>query len=99
MGCAGFSGIMANFFPDLCSELCACYKTDPAKAKKLQDFIGFSSMAEGQAYPINAKFFLDLEGLHMGLHARSQQMENFTLNVKECTREMRNTGIFFRNCL
>ena len=99
MGCAGFSGIMANFFPDLCVDLCNCYETDPIRAKKLQDFIGFSSMAEGQAYPINCKYFHQLEGTGMGLHSRSQQMDNFTINIKECTREMRNTGILFRNCL
>ena len=99
MGCAGFSGIMANFFPDLCSELCACYQTDPEKAKKLQAFIGFSSMAEAQAYPINCKYFHQLEGTGMGLHSRSQKMENFNINVKECTRQMRDTGILFRGAL
>lgn len=99
MGCAGFSGIMANFFPDLCAELCSCFAEDPQRAKKLQDFIGFSSMAEGQAYPINSKYFLQLEGLEIGLHSRSQKMENFNINVRECTREMRNTGILLRNCL
>ena len=98
MGCAGFSGIMANFFPDLCVELCRCYESDPDKASQLQNFIGFSSMAEGQAYPINAKYFLQLEGLDMDLHSRSQHINHFTLNVKECTREMRNTGILLRNC-
>ena len=99
MGCAGFSGIMANFFPDLCAELCACYKTDPEKAKKLQDFIGFSSMAEAQAYPINCKYFHRLEGFDMCLNSRSQKMENFNINVRECTREMRNIGKLFRSCL
>lgn len=99
MGCAGFSGIMANFFPDLCAELCACYQSDPARARKLQDFIGFSSMAEAQAYPINCKYFHQLEGFEMGLHSRSQQMANFTINVKECTRQMRNIGNLFRGTL
>ena len=56
-------------------------------------------MAEGQAYPINCKYFHQLEGTGMGLHSRSQQMENFTINVRECTRQMRDTGILFRNCL
>ena len=99
MGCAGFSGIMANFFPDLCEELCRCFKTDPERAKKLQDFIGFSSMAEGQAYPINCKYFHQLEGHDFQLHSRSQQMENFNINVRECTRQMRNIGKQFRSCL
>ena len=96
MGCAGFS---ANFFPDLCAELCNCYQSDPEKAKKLQDFIGFSSMAEAQAYPINCKYFHQLEGFDMCLNSRSQKMENFNINVRECTREMRNVGKLFRSCL
>ena len=99
MGCAGFSGIMANFFPDLCVELCNCFESDPEKAQKLQDFIGFSSMAEGQAYPINCKYFHQLEGHDFQLLSRSQDMDNFTLNIRECTKQMRNTGNLFRNCL
>lgn len=99
MGCAGFSGIMANFFPDLCAELCRCFETDPERAKKLQDFIGFSSMAEGQAYPINCKYFHRLEGHDFQLHSRSQSMDNFNINIRECTRQMRSTGILLRKCL
>ena len=39
-GCAGFSGVMANFHPELYADLCACYKTDPARAEALQAFLG-----------------------------------------------------------
>lgn len=99
MGCAGFSGIMANFFPDLCAELCGCFRTNPERAEKLQNFIGFSSMAEGQAYPINCKYFHRLEGHDFQLHSRSQSMENFTINIRECTRQMRETGNLLRSSL
>lgn len=99
MGCAGFSGIMANFFPDLFSELCRVYETDPARAQTIQNFVGFSSMAEGQCYPINSKYFLSLEGLDIGLHSRSRDIRDFGLNTRECTREMREAGIFFKSSL
>ena len=96
MGCAGFSGIMANFFPELFAEMCNCYETDPEKAKKIQDFVGFSSMAEGQCYPINSKYFLQLEGLDINLDSRSRDKNDFSLNTQECTREMRNAAAFFK---
>lgn len=96
MGCAGFSGIMANFFPELFAELCRCYETDPARAEKIQDFVGFSSMAEGQCFPVSAKYFLGLEGLTMNLHSRSRSVDTFSINSRECTREMRNAAAFFK---
>ena len=96
MGCAGFSGIMANFFPELFAEMCNCYETDPEKAKKIQDFVGFSSIAEGQCYPINSKYFLQLEGLDINLDSRSRDKNDFSLNTQECTREMRNAAAFFK---
>ena len=96
MGCAGFSGIMANFFPELFAELCSCYETDPDRAQRIQDFVGFSSMAEGQCFPVSAKYFLGLEGLDINLHSRSRKVSDFSLNTRECTREMRNAAAFFK---
>ena len=99
MGCAGFSGIMSNFFPELFAELCNIYETDPERAKKIQNFVGFSSMAEGQCYPISAKYFLALEGLDMQPYSRTRSLDDFGLNTRECTREMREAAIHFKATL
>ena len=34
LGCAGFSGVMANFHPELYAELCEIYESNPEKAEK-----------------------------------------------------------------
>ncbi len=72
IGAAGYSGVMANFHPQLYARLCECWQTDPAQAEKLQAFVGFASMAEAYAYPTNAKYHLTLEGVPMGWRCRCQ---------------------------
>ncbi len=77
MGCAGFSGVMANFHPELYSWLCKNYEKEPEKAEMVQDVVGFFSVAECQVYPINAKYYLGLEGIDMGYTSRSRSMDDF----------------------
>lgn len=81
-GVAGYSGVMANFHPEIYTELCNCYKTDPKKAKKLQDLVGFFSVAECQMYPVNAKYYLTLEGLNISYNCRVKDASEFTRNRK-----------------
>ena len=81
-GVAGYSGVMANFHPEIYTELCNCYKTDPEKAKKLQDLVGFFSVAECQMYPVNAKYYLTLEGLDISYNCRVKAASEFTRNRK-----------------
>ena len=80
MGCAGYSGVMANFHPEIYSDLCSCYETDPEKAEKLQNFAGFFSVAECQCYPVNAKYYLSLEGLDINIDSRARNKAEFTPN-------------------
>ena len=80
LGCAGYSGVMANFHPELYAWLCQNFDKDPALAKEVQDFIGFFSVAECQEYPINAKYYLSLEGLQIGCHTRVKDPARFTRN-------------------
>ncbi len=69
-GCAGFSGVMANFHPEIYSWLCKNYKTEPEKAELVQAFLAFASVAECQMYPINAKYHLGLCGVDIGYNCR-----------------------------
>lgn len=57
MGCGGFSGVMANFHPDIYSWICKNYKKEPDKAREIADFLTVASMIERQVYPINAKYY------------------------------------------
>ena len=85
MGCAGFSGVMANFHPELYSWLCKNYEAEPEKAELVQAVVGFFSVVERQVYPINAKYYLNLDGLDIGYTARSRNVDEFTVS---CRREI-----------
>jgi 4-hydroxy-tetrahydrodipicolinate synthase len=95
MGCAGFSGVMANFHPELYLKLYEVYKTDPSKAALLQAMIGTLSMAECQCYPVNAKYCLSLEGLDINIFSRSRSTADFGPSRKEEIREMRELTLAF----
>lgn len=62
-GVQGYSGVMANFQPDLYVWLTRNYKNEPQKAQDLQNFLTLSALIERQNYPANAKYHLGKEGL------------------------------------
>lgn len=80
MGVAGYSGVMANFHPEIYAELCNCFETDPQRAQKLQDLIGFFSVAECQQYPVNAKYYMGLDGLGITYNSRARDASAFKRN-------------------
>ncbi len=77
-GAAGYSGIMANFHPDLLTWLYNHYETDKEKAQILSDALSMSAFTEGPAYPCTAKYYLEMEGITMEVDARSSNPENLT---------------------
>lgn len=99
MGCSGFSGVMANFHPDLYAWLCDNYSLQPEKAKVISDFLGFFSVAERQVYPINAKYYLQLEGLRIEPYSRVRSMDEFTLSAMREIEQMRDITEYFKSNL
>lgn len=63
LGAAGFSGVMANFHPDLYVQLTERWKDDETAAEQLQAYLGVASLIELQYYPVNAKYHLQQLGL------------------------------------
>lgn len=63
MGASGFSGILANFYPDLFVWMVENWQDDPLKAESVQSFLGPASLIELQNYPVNAKYHLQSEGI------------------------------------
>ncbi len=96
MGCAGFSGVMANFHCDLYAWLCANYEKEPEKAQLVQDFVGAASVIECQCYPVNAKYHMNLEGVKMGISSRSRNMAELTSSRKMEVEELYRLTKFFR---
>ena len=89
MGCAGFSGVMGNFHPELYLKLCGIFETEPEKAELVQAMIGTLSMAECQCYPVNAKYYLSLEGLDINIDSRSRSKADFGPSRRAEIEEMR----------
>ncbi|MBP1962894.1 dihydrodipicolinate synthase family protein [Paenibacillus aceris] len=82
MGAAGFSGVMANFHPDIYVSLTEEWSAEPAAADMLQSFVGAASLIELQMYPVNAKYHLRRRGLPISLHCRSKDASAFRENHK-----------------
>lgn len=80
IGCAGFSGVMANFHPELYAWICENFEKQPELAQKIQDFVGFFSVAECQMYPVNAKYYQNLEGNKMEYISRARDAGEFKRN-------------------
>jgi 4-hydroxy-tetrahydrodipicolinate synthase len=90
MGAAGFSGIMANLHPQLYVWLCDNWAKEPELAQELQDFLGVSSVSPG-AYPVDAKYYMQLEGLPVSLVTRTRPKEDMgemeRLNMEQLQRQ------------
>jgi 4-hydroxy-tetrahydrodipicolinate synthase len=95
-GAAGFSGVMGNFHPELYKWLCENYEKEPQKAEIMQSFLGLASMTERQIYPVNAKYYLSLEGIPMTVVTRSRAYE-MTASERLEIQQLRNfTGEFIK---
>ncbi|MGC9523767.1 MAG: dihydrodipicolinate synthase family protein [Anaerolineae bacterium] len=72
LGAAGYSGVMGNVHPQLYAWLCRHWRDAPERAERLQAFLGVSSAIEARAYPVCAKYHLQLEGVPISLHTRTR---------------------------
>lgn len=82
LGVAGFSGVMANFHPDLYVRLSECGDFQSETAEMIQAFIGPASLIELQMYPVNAKYHLQQIGLSLAMHCRTRDAGTFRENQK-----------------
>jgi len=75
-GARGFSGVGANYFPELYVWLCKNYKQHPETSLNLQNFMNeCHELIEGQYYPISAKEYLRQQGVCISSYCRTKQME------------------------
>ena len=85
MGCHGYSGVMANFHPELYSQLIEAIEAgEDEKAKFLENMVGFFSLTECQCYPVNAKYYMSLDGVDIGIMSRTRNPKDlFDARKKE----------------
>ena len=76
-GADGFSGIMANYHPDLYVWLGEHFLEQPEKARKLAAALSVMSAAEAHCHPVDAKYHMDRVGVPMRLHVRNQDESKF----------------------
>ena len=75
LGASGYSGVMANFHPELYVKLCNIYKEDSSKARKIADFLTVASLIERQVYPVNAKFYQKSIGTFNSIMTRTRDIK------------------------
>ncbi|MGI8255875.1 dihydrodipicolinate synthase family protein [Blautia difficilis] len=75
LGASGYSGVMANFHPELYVKLCNIYKEDSSKARKIADFLTVASLIERQVYPVNAKFYQKSIGNFNSIMTRTRDIK------------------------
>ncbi len=91
-GAAGYSGIMANFHPDIISWLCQNFEKEPQKAELVQAFLSTAAFTEHEtmSYPMTAKYHLkELEKLPFEcVHSRVRAQNALTDYQKACVKRM-----------
>lgn len=86
-GAPGYSGIMANFHPDLYVWL--TQNIHHHNAERVQDVLTMCSLIERQLYPVNAKYHLSaIEGLPMTTFSRTQDDALLSETFREEVRAM-----------
>lgn len=57
LGASGYSGVMANFHPEIYTWLTGHFRKQPETARLFNDFLTVASFIECKSYPVNAKYF------------------------------------------
>ena len=70
LGAAGYSGTSANFYPELLAEQANCFRTNPFRARQLQEFFLLVQRHVEYKYPRSAKLFLRECGVPMTAFCR-----------------------------
>lgn len=98
-GAAGFSGVMANFHPDLYAWLLAHYEDEPEKAEILQSVLTICSQIERQLYPTNAKYQLKTLGVLEDIYTRTCNHHRMSPLFEDEIRQMERMVSWVRRTL
>lgn len=98
-GADGFSGIMANFHPDLIVWLYENYQTNPETAEKLHPLLSLLSGVERGCYPVNCKYHMNLIGIPMETYSRSRNCAQLSSLEKTEMHHLKSTEDEIRKSL
>jgi 4-hydroxy-tetrahydrodipicolinate synthase len=89
-GAQGYCGVMCNYHPKLYSWLKQNYLTQPETAQYVQSVLCMSAFIEGgAAYPLSAKYHMNLCGIPTEITSRARNSEDLTEYGKSCVRQMK----------
>ncbi|MDD6876952.1 MAG: dihydrodipicolinate synthase family protein [Clostridiaceae bacterium] len=86
-GAAGYSGVMANIHPELYKKLLAA--PDAPGAELLQAQLTMCALIERQCYPVNAKYYLEGEGVPMTRICRTRDAHELTETYRSEMEQLR----------
>ena len=87
-GASGYSGIMANFHPDLLAWVCDNFDKTPEKVEEIFNVLSMMAFTEAMSYPCTAKYYLDQVGVFMTTESRSRDPKQLTNYHKLVVRQM-----------
>ena len=88
-GAAGYSGVMANFHPELYVWLTRHFQDSPEQAGLLADFLTIASFIEHKPYPVNAKYNLQLVGIGNTLMTRTRPASDLNETNRSEVRQLK----------
>ncbi|GHU28525.1 dihydrodipicolinate synthase family protein [Betaproteobacteria bacterium] len=99
-GAHGYSGVMANFHPELYVWLCDNWQKEPEKADILSAYLSTASLAEYLDYPICAKDYQKSIGNFKSASARVRATGNYYAgHFQDSVRQMTLLGEFMKEWL
>jgi 4-hydroxy-tetrahydrodipicolinate synthase len=88
-GAQGYCGIMCNFHPKLYAWLKNNWQVQPEKAALVQAALGSLAFTECLAYPLTAKYHMNLCGIPTETIGRSRKEEELTDYARSCMQQMK----------
>ncbi len=98
-GAAGFSGVMANFHPELYDWMLKHYEDKPEQAELLQALLTSFSWIESQHYPVCAKYGMQKLGLPLGTYTRTKNHHELSELTKMHVDQMAQLVDYVKNNL
>ena len=86
-GAYGYCGVMANMHPRLYRILYDRYEKEDMT--ELSEFLTLSALIERQCYPVNAKYYLSLEGVPIKPYCRVKNADELTETFKKEVQMLR----------
>ena len=94
-GAYGYCGVMANMHPRLYRILYDRYEKEDMT--ELSEFLTLSALIERQCYPVNAKYYLSLEGVPIKPYCRVKNADELTETFKKEVQMLRDLSELMEN--